>query len=226
MSAPLLAPSVAELHLHLEGSLRAESAVELAAARDLPWGELTPQKLRRKFRYPSFADFLMTVRDMAEVLCSYDALERASRELSASLGSVGVLYAEVYVSPFIYARWGLDGAEALRAADRGFTAGEHNGGARCAILLDSVRQWGTEAAGAVLDAFERSGCARAIGFGLGGDETTPLAQFEDVFARARSLGLHGIVHAGEMGPAEDVRIAMRTLGVERVAHGIRAASEP
>ncbi|MCM2316514.1 MAG: adenosine deaminase [Thermoanaerobaculia bacterium] len=226
MSTARLAPSVAELHLHLEGSLRAESAVELAAARGLPWGELTPRQLRRKFRYASFLNFLYTVRDMAQVLCSYEGLERAARELSASLSANGVRYAEVYVSPVIYARWGLDAAEALLAADRGFAAGELDAGASCAILLDSVRHWGAAPAHAVLDAFEQSGCTRAIGFGLGGDETTPLAQFEEVFARVRSLGLRPIVHAGETGSAEDVRIAMRALGVERVAHGIRAVDDP
>lgn len=226
MSAPGLAPSVAELHLHLEGSLGAESAVAIAKERGLPWGSLTARELRRKFRYASFTEFLLTVRDMAEVLAAYDALERAARELSTSLAVAGVLYAEVYVSPNIYPRWGLDGAEALRAAERGFAAGEGAGGARCAILLDSVRQWGPEAAAAVLDAFERSGCTRAIGFGLGGDEASPLARFEETFARARSLGLHTVSHAGEVSTAEDVRAAVETLKAERVAHGIRAVDDP
>jgi adenosine deaminase len=226
MSAPRLAPSVAELHLHLEGSLSAESAVAIAKERGLPWGELTPRELRKTFRYPTFVDFLLTVREMAKVLCAYDVLERAARELSTSLASAGVLYAEVYVSPNIYTRWGLDGTEALLAADRGFAAGESAGGARCAILLDSVRQWGTDAAAAVLDAFERSGCTRAIGFGLGGDEASPLALFEETFARARALGLRTVVHAGEVSTAGDVRAAVETLQVERVAHGIRAVDDP
>jgi len=225
MSARGVAPSVAELHLHLEGSLRAESAVAIARERGLPWGELTPRELRRRFRYRSFTEFLLTVRDMAEVLAAYDALERAACELSTSLSAAGVLYAEVYVSPNIYPRFGLDGAEALLAADRGFAAGEKAGGARCAIVLDSVRQWGSDAASAVLDAFERSGCTRAIGFGLGGDEASPLAPFEETFARARALGLRSVVHAGEVSNAGDVRAAIGTLKVERVAHGIRAVDD-
>jgi aminodeoxyfutalosine deaminase len=225
MSARTLAPAVSELHLHLEGSLSAESAVELARDRGLPWGALTPRELRRRFRYASFVDFLLTVRDMAEVLCSYGALERAARELSSTLAGEGILYAEVYVSPVIYTRWGLDATEALLAADRGFAEGEAAGGARCAILLDSVRQWGTEAAGKVLDAFERSGCDRAIGFGLGGDEATPLDPFATVFDRARALGLRTVVHAGEVSTADDVRAAIRALRVERVAHGIRAVDD-
>jgi len=226
MSAHPVAPSVAELHLHLEGSLSAESAVAIAKERGLPWGELTPRELRRKFRYASFTEFLLTVRDMAEVLAAYDVLERAARELSMSLAAAGVLYAEVYVSPNIYPRFGLDGAEALLAADRGFAAGENAGGARCAILLDSVRQWGPDAATAVLDAFERSRCTRAIGFGLGGDEASPLALFDETFERARSLGLRTVVHAGEVSNAADVRAAVATLKVERVAHGIRAVDDP
>lgn len=226
MTASPFAPSVAELHLHLEGSLSAESAVAIARERGLPWGELTPRQLRRSFRYPTFVDFLLTVREMARVLCAYDVLERATRELSLALAASGVRYAEVYVSPNIYARWGLDGAEALRAADRGFELAESEGGARCAILLDSVRQWGVDAAHAVLDAFERARSTRTIGFGLGGDEESPLTLFEGVFDRARSLGLRTVVHAGEVSTAGDVRAAVEALRVERVAHGIRAVDDP
>lgn len=225
MSSDQLAPAVTELHLHLEGSLRAESAVELARERRLPWGDLSPAELARRFRYPDFHSFLMTVRDMAEVLCSTAAIERCAVELSEDLARVGVVYAEVYVSPYIYERWGLDGAAALAAADRGFSRGESAGGARCAILLDSVRQWGPDAATRVLDIHDETKLSRVRGFGLGGDESVPLRGFIAVYARARSLGLHLVAHAGETGSPSDVRDAIELLGVERVAHGIRAVDD-
>jgi aminodeoxyfutalosine deaminase len=78
----------------------------------------------------------------------------------------------------------------------------------------------------VLDAFERAGCPRAIGFGLGGDEASPLELFAESFERARSLGLRTAVHAGEVSTAGDVRMAVEILRVERVAHGIRAVDDP
>lgn len=215
----------AEIHLHLEGSLAIRSAIEIAAERGHPWGHLTPAQLRRQFRYQTFHDFLRTIVEMCRVLSSASALERASYELSLFLAEHGVSYAEVYCSPNIFVRWGLDGREVMEAFDRGFTRGEQERGARCAILLDSVRQFGVEAAHIVLDLFERWPSSRVVGFGLGGDETVSLRDFRPVYERARSLGLRTVAHAGELGPAGDVRDAIDTLQCDRIAHGIRALDD-
>lgn len=223
---PARAVGIAELHLHFEGSLSIDSAIELAAKRGLPWGGLTPAELRKRFRYDDFRSFLMAVKGMAEVLCSIEALERNARELSLFLSRHGVLYAEVYVSPYIYVAWGLDGNDVMQAVDRGFESGLDAGGARCAILLDSVRQWGPDAAERVLDLHEATPLARVVGFGLGGDESVPFEEFRRVYDRARALGLRTLAHAGEAGSPADVVKAIDVLGVERVAHGFRALDDP
>lgn len=215
-----------ELHLHLEGSLSAESAVEIAAPRQHAWGSLTPTALRRSFRYGSFIEFLRTIREMCIVLSSYDALERAAYELSGQLRATGVEYAEVYTSPYIFVRWGMDFGETLRAVDRGFARGEADGFAECRILLDSVRQFGVEMARDVLLDFEKNRVERVIGFGLGGEESIPLQEFADVYAFARDLGLHGLVHCGEARYSADIRAAVDVLRVERLAHGIHAVEDP
>jgi len=215
-----------ELHLHFEGSLSVESAIELAAERDLPWGRLTPSELRRQFVYPDFDSFLLAVKGMAEVLCSLPALRRNAMELSHFLARHGVAYAEVYFSPYIYVWWGLDGVAALTAVDEGFAAAEVAGGAECAILLDSVRQWGPKAAQKVLDFHDETRLARVKGFGLGGQESVPFEEFRDAFDRARKLELRTVVHAGESGDPWDVARAIDVLGVERIAHGIRSLEVP
>lgn len=218
--------SNAELHLHLEGSLSAESAVEIASSRQHPWGALTPAQLRRSFRYLSFVEFLRTIRQMCVVLSSYEALERAAYELSVSLRREGVDYAEVYTSPFIFVRWGMDFGETLRAVDRGFARGEAGGFAECRILLDSVRHFGVDTARTVLAEFEKNRVGRVVGFGLGGDESIPLSEFAAVYALARDLGLHGVVHCGETQYSEDIRSAVEVLHVDRIAHGIHVIENP
>lgn len=216
---------VTELHLHLEGSLPARSAVEIAKMRSHPWGMLTPAQLRRRFSYTSFDEFLAAIREMCRVLADPLALERAARELSIELKCHGVEHAEVYTSPYIYVRWGIEYAKVLEAVDRGFAAGEAAGGTNCAILLDSVRQWGADAAHRVLDGLEESRVSRVIGFGLGGEERVGLEAFQEVYDRARSLGLRTVVHAGEGTTAADVWKAIDVLQVDRVAHGIRATED-
>jgi adenosine deaminase len=214
-----------ELHLHLEGSLSAETAVAMAWLRGHPWGLLTPAQLRRKFRFRDFGGFLQVIREMCAILASYDALERAARELSIRLRSQGVSRAEVYCSPYIFVRWGMDFGETLGALDRGFEEGERGGGATCAILLDTVRQWGPQAASIVLDGFAEHPMARVVGFGMGGEEGFPMEVFETTYARARDLGLRTTVHAGEIAGPADVWKAVEVLKVDRIAHGVKAVED-
>lgn len=162
---------------------------------------------------------------MCELLCTEDALTLAARELSLLYGRDGVTYSEIYVSPYIYERWGLSWSDSMGAVDAGFHAGEELSGARITILLDSVRQWGVEAATRVLDAYEEHRWPRVVGFGLGGEESVPLDEFSAVYERARGLGLATVVHAGETGPASDVATAIEVLGVDRIAHGVRAIED-
>ncbi len=217
---------ITDLHLHLEGSLFPKRAIDLARGTEHPWANETLPSLRRRFSYSSFDHFLQTIREMCSLLCSVTSLRTAASELSLFLARHGVLYAEVYVSPFIYMRTGMTYQEVIEAVTTGLDEAESSGGAKCALLLDSVRHWGPEAAEAVLDGAAAHPHERVIGFGLGGSETPPLEQFVQVFARAASLGLRRVVHAGETGSGDDVWKAIELLGVERIAHGIKALESP
>ena len=205
--------------------MKIEDAIAISRASQHSWGDETAAGLRRRFRYENFFDFLDTIKTMCGFLCSVDALERTARWVSEMLGSHGVVYAEVYTSPLIYQRWGLRWSEVSGALEEGFAEGEDEGGARCMILLDSVRQWGPDAAHEVLGLQQNEPCARVIGFGLGGEESVDLVEFLDVYERARDLGLRTTVHAGETGEASDVAFAIEKLRVDRVAHGIRCLDD-
>lgn len=215
-----------DLHLHLEGSLPAEDAVALAQTADHPWSALSARALKRSFRYRSFDDFLATIRDMCRLLASPDALRSASRSISLALARQEIAYAEIYVSPYVYMRWGIPWDELTGACEEGFADGEAESGATCAVLLDTVRQWSPSAGHEILNAWEKQPWKRAIGFGLGGAESHPLNEFADLFERARSCGLRTLAHAGEAGGASDVRVALESLRVDRIAHGIRAVDDP
>lgn len=215
-----------DLHLHLEGALPVEEAIRVAAENGHPWGMLEPRILRRSFRYVSFHDFLATIREMCSVIASPGGLEAAAAAVSRESATAGVEYAEVYVSPFIYMRWGARWEEVVRRCEVGFSTAEAAGGARCAVLLDTVRQWTPSATTEILDSWEREPWDRVVGLGIGGAETYPIEEFADVFARARQMGLRTVAHAGEGMGSADVRMALELLKVDRIAHGIRAVEDP
>jgi aminodeoxyfutalosine deaminase len=79
----------------------------------------------------------------------------------------------------------------------------------------------------VLNAASQCGSTAIVAFGLGGDElSVPTAEFRSVYERAAEIGLHRLVHAGEVGGPEKIREAIELLGTERIGHGIAATHDP
>ncbi len=66
-----------------------------------------------------------------------------------------------------------------------------------------------------------------VGIDLAGNEAEFDAEpFYGIFREAKQAGLHITIHAGEWGPAANVRKAIEDLGAERIGHGVRVVEEP
>jgi adenosine deaminase len=66
-----------------------------------------------------------------------------------------------------------------------------------------------------------------VALGLGGLETGyPPEMFAPWFDRGRRAGLHSDPHAGELEGPASIWGAIRTLGAERLGHGVRAIEDP
>jgi len=217
---------LADCHLHFEGSLPVETLEVLGRRAGHRFADRTAfEDARSAVR--DAKTFLSLYADVCPLFESPADYGEAASAIARSLASDGLTYAEIYVSPEIAARLGLDASACLREIDRGFREAEAEGAIHCNILLDAVRQWGPESAERVLDVHEKTGLASVVGFGLGGDETSvPTAAFAGVYARARALGLRTSVHAGEWGGTESLTEALDLLRPDRVDHGIAAASDP
>jgi adenosine deaminase len=213
----------ADCHLHFEGSLPPPTLHALAARVGHAFADPETFEASRSAVRDS-AGFLGLYAEICRLFRSPADFGDSARAIAGSLGSAGVSYAEIYVSPEIATRMGLDAAACLAEIDRGFRESEETGETRCRILLDAVRQWGPESAQRVLDLHERTSLPSVVGFGLGGDESSfPAAAFAGVYARARALHLRTSVHAGEWGGADSLSEALDHLRPDRVDHGIAAA---
>src|SRR5262249_47188906 len=90
-------------------------------------------------------------------------------------------------------------------------------------IFDAVRQFGADAAQQVVYAARNCASKKIVAFGIGGDELSiPTADFRRVYNSASSIGLHRLIHAGEIGGPEKIREAIELLNVERLGHGIAA----
>jgi len=100
-------------------------------------------------------------------------------------------------------------------------------GLRINWIFDAVRQFGPDAAMAVVHAAARCNHKSIVAFGIGGDELRIAThEFRAVYDSAASLGLHRLMHAGEVGGSEKIREAIEILGAERIGHGIAAVHDP
>src|SRR5205085_5773220 len=100
-------------------------------------------------------------------------------------------------------------------------------GLRLRWVFDAARQFGSEAAMAVVEAAKNCSSKEILAFGIGGDELqVSTAGFRKVYDRAAEIGLHRLIHAGEMGGPEKIREAIELLEVERIGHGIAAIKDP
>jgi aminodeoxyfutalosine deaminase len=207
----------AELHLHLEGTIRPETAVELAARHGM---EVKPEEAAARYRFSNFAGFIETFKWVTSFLREPADYALITRNALADLGRQDVVYAEITISAGVMLRR-MQNVEANFAAIREAAGIVVFNRLRTAWILDATRQFGPDAAlevARVAAKLEREG---VVAFGMGGDELAfPAVNFRHAFELAREGGLHTVCHAGEIGGPESVRDAVEVLGAERIGHGI------
>lgn len=213
----------AELHLHLEGSIQAATACTLMARHGV---NATEQEVRERYPSRNFSEFLETFKWLTSFLREPQDYALVANDLGEQLLAQNVIYAEVTLSVgvmLLRKQRPEANFEALLHAVEPFV----RRGLRIRWVFDAVRQFGAEAAMAVVEAARNCGSKEIVAFGIGGDELqVPTAAFRQVYDRAAGLGLHRLIHAGEVGGTEIISEAVELLGVERIGHGIAAFKDP
>jgi adenosine deaminase len=216
----------AELHLHIEGTLEPEMVFAMAQKNGvtLPYSSIDDLKSRYSFTdLQSFLDLyyacmsvLRTEDDFADLASAY--LARASAD--------GVRHAELFFDPQAHTSRGVPIDAVIDGLLRGLADAQKTTGTTGGLILCFLRHLPASEA---METFE-SVAHRSddlLGVGLDSAEVGfPPQLFEDVFTRARQLGLHVVAHAGEEGPPEYVWEALKSLKVERIDHGVRSLEDP
>src|ERR1700722_20377114 len=213
----------AELHLHLEGSIRPATAVELAARHGV---KLTLDEVLVRYQDSNFTGFIETFKWLTSFLRDPNDYALITKELAEELIRQNVVYAEVTISAGVMLRR-MQNLEANLTAIRDTAQSVPFSRLRLAFILDSARQFGPEPAMEVARWAAKLQPLGVVAYGMGGDEMAyPTINFRAAFDHARSEGLRIVCHAGEIGGPDAVREAIDLLGAQRIGHGIAVMRDP
>jgi adenosine deaminase len=228
LAASLRALPKAELHQHLDGSLRPETAVELAAAAGMT---LTLDEARTRMVGP------VRCRNQAELLTFFDlpisllqtrdGLTRATSELIDDLAADGVRYAEIRWAPRLHLQRGLSVPEVIEAVAAGIADRAPALGPSMPLVGLVVTAMRSHPPAANVELARAAGAIGppVVGFDLAGpEEAWPAPPHAAAFVAARDSGLALTAHAGEVAGPRRVREVL-DFGVRRVAHGVTAAGD-
>lgn len=222
MDIPVL-PKVL-LHDHLDGGLRAQTILELAA--DVGYDRLpadTSAGLERWFDQGtsgSLLRYLEAFEHTIAVMQTIPAIERVAYECGLDLAADGVVYFESRFAPSLLTREGLDRREALAAASRGFAAAREETGIEWGIIVDAMRNEGDSAEVAAVAIAARD--LGVVGFDLAGPEAGfPPDDHLPACRAIREANMGLTIHAGEADGTDSIWRALQRCGAHRLGHGYR-----
>lgn len=206
----------AELHVHLEGSVRPDMLLELAPGLNL-------EQVQQRYRFRGFAGFVEAFKWVTSFLRTPDDYAFVADRLLAQLETEGVRYAEITLSVGVMLWRGLNPVPIYDALEQ---VRRRHPQIDVWWIFDAVRHFGPEAAWPVVKLAADRATDRVVAFGLGGDETRgPAHWFRPLCSFARRHGLGLTLHAGEMAGPRSIWQAIEC-GARRIGHGIRAIEDP
>ncbi|MCY4163547.1 MAG: adenosine deaminase [bacterium] len=213
------------LHDHLDGGLRPQTVVELAAKSGYPNlptndpAELAQWMVRGASRL-DLRLYLETFAHTVGVMQTREALERVAAECAEDLAADGVVYAEVRFAPELHTEAGLSLDEVVEAVVAGFAAGSTGRSIRIGTLLTAMRTAARSLEIAELAIRHRD--RGVVGFDIAGAEAgNPPTRHLDAFHLIQRENFHFTIHAGEAYGPPSIWEAVQYCGTERLGHGVR-----
>lgn len=221
-----------ELHLHLDGSVRPETVLELANEQGLNLSASSVKEVKEKMEVPEDCKTLEEYLERFElpllVLQRENALERVAFELVEDLAGEGMTYVEIRFAPQLSTAGGLTQDQVTEAVIRGVKAGmKKYPGIRVGLILCCMR--GDRNQNLNMDTVETAKkylgdvvCAVDL---AGAESLFPTEWFGPVFEKVREYRIPMTIHAGEAAGPDSMWAAL-SYGTKRIGHGVRAIEDP
>lgn len=214
-----------DLHCHLDGSLRPQTVIDLAAEQNIELpstdAEVIKEMMVAPETCPNLQEYLDRFALPIKVMQTAEGIERISFELFEDAAKENVKYLEVRFAPHLHIQHGLSHEQIIESAVKGMKRAEALYDIKGNYILSAVKFLPSDTIPPVLDAGEKFLGNGVVAFDLAGSELDNFAHDYVTYTQyARDKGYRITIHAGEQGCGQNVYDAIELLGAERIGHGV------
>ncbi len=214
-----------ELHMHVEGSMEAETLWELAHHNNYAIEYSSVEELKAAYKFNNLTEFIDMYMLGTRVIKSEQDLYDVCMTYFKKCVEQNIQHTEIHSDIRTYVDYGYPPEFVINALHGAFEDAKNNYGITGGFMPCFIRHLGPEVAKADLDLmlpFKD----KILAIGLSAVEVGyPPSLFKETFAKVHDAGIHVIAHAGEEAPAEYIWSAIKDINVERIDHGIRCLED-
>jgi adenosine deaminase len=216
----------ADLHVHLDGSLRLSTIVDLAREESVELPSFDPGELRRIMHLGencgSLAEYLKAFDVTLRVMQTESSLFRIAYELGEDAASENVRYMEVRYAPMLHTQRGLKLTRVIEAVLAGLKAARDKFGIESNVIICGIRNVSPASSLEMAELAVAYKGRGVVGFDLAGAEYDhPAKHHRAAFQLVRDNNINVTIHAGEAYGPESIAQAIHVCGAHRIGHGCR-----
>jgi aminodeoxyfutalosine deaminase len=216
-----------ELHVHLEGTVRAGTLLQVARRNGVPLPADSVVGLAALYEFRDFAHFLEVWLLTTGALRAERDFRQVVVDYAAEAASHGAVYLEGIFTPAEPVSRGASWDEVFAGYCNGAQQAAEQHGVQVRLTPDIPRGCPLETAELTARYAVTYRDRGVVGLGLGGPEAEyPPEPYAWAFAIASDGGLGSVPHAGEAAGPASIRGALDSLRADRIRHGIRAVDDP
>ncbi len=215
-----------DLHVHLDGSLRLETILDIAQQEGIALPADNVDGLREAIGcgmvFGSLVEYLRGFEITLKVMQTEEALERIAFELAEDAHRENVRYMEVRYSPMLHTQRGLKQTKVVEAVLAGLRRARETYGIKANVIICGIRNISPESSYEMAELAVAYKGRGVVGFDLAGAEYDhPAKHHRAAFQLVRDNNINSTIHAGEAYGPESIAQAIHVCGAHRIGHGVR-----
>jgi len=216
----------AELHCHLDGSLRVATIIDLAKQEQIELPSFDIENLKRQLsigeNIGTLEEYITRFDITLSVMQTPSSLERTAYELAEDCHIDGIRYLELRYSPILHISKGMTMAESVENVKIGLDKALNDFGIHSGIIICGIRHISPEVSLKLADLAVQYKNRGVVGFDLAGaEENFPAKHHREAFELILKNNINTTLHAGEAYGPDSIHQAIHSCGAHRIGHGTR-----